>query len=114
MQQYTVRELQQHLLDSAAAGTARPLLLDVREPWEFSLAAIRVPQADTLHIPMQEVPARLAEIEAERLVVCVCHHGMRSLQVAHFLAGQGHDQVVNLQGGIDAWSEQIDPNVPRY
>lgn len=101
------------LIDTAEAEAA-PVLLDVREPWEFSLAAIRTTGADTLHIPMREIPARLAEIDPRRTVICVCHHGMRSLQVAHFLLQQGFEEVINLQGGIDAWSEQVDPNVPRY
>ena len=101
------------LIDTVEAEAA-PVLLDVREPWEFSLAAIRTAGADTLHIPMREIPARLAEIDPQRTVICVCHHGMRSLQVAHFLLQQGHEEVINLQGGIDAWSEQVDPNVPRY
>ena len=103
------------LIDTAASGH-KPLLLDVREAWEFQLASIAVAQdkAETLHIPMNEVPQRLSEIERERTIICVCHHGMRSLHVAHFLAQQGYDDVLNLQGGIDAWSLQIDPSVPRY
>ena len=60
---------------------AAPLLLDVREPWEFQLAAIRVPGTTTLHIPMAIVPLRLDEIDRERPVVCICHHGVRSAQV---------------------------------
>ncbi|MCW7538263.1 rhodanese-like domain-containing protein [Aquabacterium sp. A7-Y] len=112
MQQLSVRDTR-HLI--ATADPARPpLLLDVREPWEFSLAAIRLAAAETLHIPMQQVPARLAEIPRDRTVICVCHHGMRSLQVAHYLAAQGHDDVINLQGGIDAWSQEVDPDLPRY
>lgn len=102
-----------HLVRSTTAGQ-RPLLLDVREPWEFQQAAIRVPGADTVHIPMWEVPARLAEIDPRRTVVCICHHGARSLQVAHFLTQLGYTDVVNLQGGIDAWSREVDPLVPRY
>ncbi|WKB52577.1 rhodanese-like domain-containing protein [Eleftheria terrae] len=112
MQQLTVHDVQ-HLIANAAPAE-RPLLLDVREPWEFSLAALRLPQADTLHIPMQQLPARLAEIEPGRTVICVCHHGMRSLQVARYLEQHGHEDVINLQGGIDAWSQQVDPAVPRY
>ena len=103
-----------HRLIDAPEADAAPVLLDVREPWEVSLAAIRPARADTLHIPMREIPARLAEIDPQRTVICVCHHGMRSLQVAHFLSQQGYEEVINLQGGIDAWSEQVDPRVPRY
>ena len=112
MRQLPVRDI--HALIADAAPDRRPLLLDVREPWEFELAAIRVPQADTVLIPMGEVPARLAEIDPARTVVCICHHGMRSLRVAHFLQQQGCEDVINMHGGIDAWSQAVDPSVPRY
>ena len=91
-----------------------PLLLDVREGWEVALAAIRIVGADALHIPMHEVPARLAEIDPSRPVLCICHHGVRSSQVVAFLERAGFDDVYNLAGGIDAWSVQADPRVPRY
>ena len=91
-----------------------PLLLDVREPWEFALAAIRVEGLRTLHIPMNEIPGRLAELDAAQPVVCICHHGMRSAQVVAFLERQGFDAAYNLAGGIQAWSEQVDASVPRY
>jgi rhodanese-related sulfurtransferase len=68
----------------------------------------------TLHIPMNEVPGRLAELDAARPVVCICHHGMRSAQVVAFLERQGFDAVYNLAGGSDAWSAQVDAGVPRY
>ena len=96
------------------AADATPLLLDVREPREFALASIHVEGWTTLHIPMNEVPARLAELDPHRPVVCICHHGMRSAQVVAFLERQGFDAAYNLGGGIDAWSEQVDPNVARY
>ena len=99
--------------DTAAADAA-PLLLDVREPWEVALAAIHVEGWTTLHIPMNEIPARLAELDPNRPVVCICHHGMRSAQVVAFLERQGFDAAYNLGGGIDAWSQQVDPNVARY
>ena len=99
------------LLALAAQG---PLLLDVREAWEFAFASIRVDGLRTLHVPMNEVPARLAELNATQPVVCICHHGMRSAQVVAFLEQQGFDAAYNLTGGIDAWSQQIDAGVPRY
>lgn len=95
-----------------------PLLLDVREPWEFALAAIHLDGLRTLHIPMNEIPGRLAELEGARAdaqpVVCICHHGARSAQVVAFLERQGIEDVYNLAGGVDAWSAQVDPGVPRY
>jgi rhodanese-related sulfurtransferase len=67
-----------------------------------------------LTIPMRDVPARLAELNPDQPIACLCHHGMRSQQVANFLVQNGFDEVVNLQGGIDAWSREVDPSVPRY
>lgn len=87
-----------------------PLILDVREPEEVTLAVF--PQA--IHIPMGEVPSRLAELDPDRETVVVCHHGIRSAQVAGYLARLGFERVLNLIGGIDAWSVSVDPSVPRY
>lgn len=103
----------QRLRDFAAAEPAT-LLLDVREPWETALAAIHLPGATTLRIPMRELPARLHEIDRSQSVVCICHHGARSAQVVAFLLRQGYPRVYNLAGGVDAWSALVDPAVPRY
>jgi rhodanese-related sulfurtransferase len=97
-----------------ALAAKAPLLLDVREAWEFAFASIRIDGLRTLHMPMNEVPARLAELDAMQPVVCICHHGMRSAQVVAFLERRGFDAVYNLTGGIDAWSRQVDADVPRY
>ena len=109
MQQLPVDRLAAFCRDRPAA-----LLLDVREPWECALAPLAVDGATTLCIPMAEVPARLAEIDASRPLVCVCHHGVRSQAVATFLQRAGFDAVHNLAGGVDAWTCQVDPAVPRY
>ncbi len=97
----------------ATAGTA-PLLLDVREPWELATARLHPAGTTLLHIPMQQVPQRLAEIPTAQPVVCICHHGARSAQVVAFLLRQGLADVYNLDGGIDAWSLEVDVGVPRY
>jgi rhodanese-related sulfurtransferase len=90
----------------------KPLLLDVRQPWEHDLS--RLP--DSVLVPLPELAARAPEIRpvAGQQVVCYCHHGIRSLHAAEFLARAGLSDVVSLAGGIDAWSLQIDPSVPRY
>jgi rhodanese-related sulfurtransferase len=88
----------------------KPLLLDVREPWEWQTARIDGAQL----IPMREVPARLQELDSARDVVAICHHGGRSQQVAMFLEKNGFSKVHNLQGGVDAWSRTVDPAVPLY
>lgn len=109
MQQIAVTDVQRWLGDSRPA-----LLLDVREPWEFELAAIRVADATTLNLPMNQVPQRLAELDPAQPILCICHHGVRSAQVVAFLERSGYDSVYNLAGGIDAWSTKVDPAVPRY
>jgi len=92
------------------AGRDQPLLLDVREPWEYDKARIQ----GAILIPMRELPARIAQIDEGKEVVAICHHGGRSMQVAMFLEQQGFKRVHNLVGGIDAWSRSVDPAVPLY
>jgi rhodanese-related sulfurtransferase len=92
------------------ASREKPVLLDVREPWEFEKARI----ADAVLIPMREVPARVGDIDDDKEIVAFCHHGGRSMQVAMFLEKQGFKRVHNLVGGIDAWSRTADPSVPLY
>lgn len=95
-------------------GTPSPLLLDVREPWEVALASVRLAGLETLHLPMNDIPDRLDALDPSRTVVCLCHHGVRSAHVAAFLERHGFADVANLAGGIDAWSADVDPAVPRY
>jgi rhodanese-related sulfurtransferase len=85
-------------------------ILDVREPFEIALA----PFPGATHIPMGDIPSRLTELDPDRETVVVCHHGVRSAQVAMYLAQNGFEHVLNLSGGIDAWSEDADPSTPRY
>jgi rhodanese-related sulfurtransferase len=94
----------------AAAGTPEVTLLDVREHVELELAAV----SGARHIPMREVPARLAELDRDAPLVVMCHSGGRSRRVAEYLSSNGFQKVFNLRGGIDAWSTEIDPQVPRY
>jgi sulfur-carrier protein adenylyltransferase/sulfurtransferase len=86
------------------------LLLDVREPYERRMAVIQ----PSVHIPMEQIPARADELPRDRVVVVYCHSGSRSLMVAGFLESIGFPSVENLLGGIDAWSLEVDPTVPRY
>lgn len=107
MNQLSPLQLSAWLADPARA---KPLLLDVREPWEFQTCRI----GDALLVPMREVPARLAEIDPGAEVVVICHHGSRSQQVAFFLERQGYSRVHNLAGGVDAWARSVDPAMPVY
>ncbi len=86
------------------------VLLDVREPREIAYAAI----PGALTIPMRGVPARLNELPKDRPIAVLCHHGGRSSQVARFLLAQGFDEVVNVDGGIDAYAARVDSSIPRY
>ncbi len=87
-----------------------PLLLDVREDWEFAIASIE----DSRHIPMNNIPDRLDELDPGQETVVICHHGMRSEQVAHYLEQNGFSDVSNLSGGIDSWAREVDNSVPVY
>ena len=91
-----------------------PVLLDVREAWELQTARLDLAGATTLHMPMHTLPARLHELKRTQPVLVLCHHGARSLQCVAFLQQQGHEAAYNVAGGIDAWSREVDPAVPRY
>ncbi|WP_090141926.1 rhodanese-like domain-containing protein [Limnohabitans sp. DM1] len=97
----------------ASQQAQRPVLLDVREGWEVQTASARPEALDLVHMPMQTIPARLDELDKSRAIACLCHHGGRSMQVAAFLQQHGF-QVVNVAGGIHAWSAQVDPSIPVY
>jgi rhodanese-related sulfurtransferase len=92
------------------AGPDRPIVLDVRESWERTFACLE----PSLHIPMADVPDRLDELDRQHEIVVLCHHGRRSRQVVAFLQQSGFRRVLNLAGGIDAWSADVDPAVPVY
>jgi rhodanese-related sulfurtransferase len=86
-------------------------VLDVREPWEFEAARIEGSRL----IPMNEIPARVnQELDPEEHIVVMCHHGVRSANVAAWLQQQGFEKVQSLRGGIDRWSREIDAKVPVY
>lgn len=88
----------------------KPFLLDVREPYEFSMARIE----GAVLIPLGTLPYSLDKLDPNAEIVAYCHHGMRSADAVGFLIQQGFKNVKNLVGGIDAWSVQVDPSVPRY
>ena len=87
-----------------------PVLLDVREPWEWNLC--RLPGA--VLIPLHELPSRLEELNKDAQTVVICHHGVRSYHAARYLETAGFDDVINLSGGVAAWAEEVDPAMPRY
>jgi rhodanese-related sulfurtransferase len=106
MRHFTPSEFNNYLTSSPE----KPVLLDVREPWEFSICSL--PDAQLL--PMREIPRRLGELDREREIVVICHHGVRSLQVAYFLEHAGFNNIINLSGGMAAWAREVDPTTPTY
>lgn len=107
MQHITAPELADWLNDP---GRAQPFLLDVRENWEFETCHI----AGSTLMPMQTIPARIDDLDEDAAIVCICHHGARSLNVAAFLEHHGFSKVSNLTGGIHAWAVQVDSSMPKY
>ena len=106
----SVRQISATALRDKLQNNPRPFLLDVREPHEFRYARI---EGSTL-VPLNQIPERLQELDRSREIVVICHHGVRSQQAAFFLEHQGFERILNLTGGIDAWSRECDPSVPRY
>ena len=115
MEHLTPQQVASWLADD---GRAAPLLLDVREPWEFDRAKI----AGAMLFPMSALVSHIGELEAlqksadgqTQSIVCICHHGARSMQVATFLESRGFESVINMTGGIHGWSQQVDPAVSTY
>jgi rhodanese-related sulfurtransferase len=104
----TTRDLKQLL---TSTSPEKPVILDVREPWEFQVARI---EGSTL-MPMGDVPSRaFQELDPKAHIVTVCHHGVRSMNVAVWLRNQGFENAQSLRGGIDAWSAEVDPALSRY
>lgn len=106
MQEMTVEELKARLENNPA----KPVLLDVREPWEFAVCHINGSRL----VPMREIPGKVEELDSENDIIVICHTGMRSRQVCYFLENAGFSNVYNLSGGVHAWATKIDPNMPTY
>lgn len=106
------RDLAQWLTDASPHG--KPVVLDVREPYELQTASVKVNGFSLVAIPMGVIPPRLSELDPQQPIACLCHHGGRSMQVAHFLKSRGFAHVANIAGGINAWSAELDPTIPRY
>jgi rhodanese-related sulfurtransferase len=106
VREFTATELQAYL----QSAQQPPLLLDVREPWEFDVAHIE----GALLMPMRSVAERSAELNAEQEIVVICHHGIRSRMIGRFLESQGFSRIINLSGGVNAWAHEVDRRMPTY
>jgi len=92
------------------AAREKPVLLDVRGPWEFETCHID----DALTMPMNTIPGKLSELIAAQPIVCICHHGARSMQAALYLERNDFTQIRNLTGGVHDWAQQVDGTMPSY
>jgi len=106
----TIKQLSPTELNNRIQQGDNIFLLDVREPHEFKYANI----ANSVLIPLNQIPQRLAELDQQQEIVVICHHGMRSQQAANYLERSGFKTIANLKGGIDAWSLECDSSVARY
>ena len=104
MEDFSAIELDEYLEDN------QPLLLDVREQWEFDICQIK----GAILMPIGEITKSYVNLHKDSKIALYCHSGIRSMHVADFLLSQGFESLANLQGGIDAWAQEIDTTVERY
>ena len=104
MRRMTASQLAEHLED------ANPLLLDVREPWEFEICHI----VGSINLPMAQIPQNLHRFQDTAEIVVICHHGIRSQHVIQFMQQLNGSTLINLEGGVEAWAREVDPDMPVY
>ncbi len=105
MQQLTAEQLKEYIDNDTSL-----VLLDVRDTWEYEICHIN----SSINIAMTDIPLTLQEIDSEKTIVVICHHGMRSFQVAQYLESEGFNDIMNLEGGIASWATTIDQSMPQY
>lgn len=86
------------------------LLLDIRETWEYELCQLK----NSINIPMSIITEKISALDQTKETLVICHHGMRSRQVGQYLENVGFNDVINLDGGLDAWAKTVDPEMPQY
>jgi len=104
MRRMSATQLATHLADAA------PLLLDVREPWEFDICHIE----GSINLPMAQIPQNMGRFQDSEEIVVICHHGIRSQHVIRFMQQQCGQELINLDGGVDAWAREVDADMPVY
>lgn len=104
MREFSPAQLKTHL------QTAQPLLLDVREPWEFDICHIEGSRL----MPMGRVSVDYHELDPGQEIVMICHHGIRSRQIGYYLESRGFDRIINLSTGVEGWAHDVDPAMPVY
>jgi len=106
MRRFTAKDLSEYL----QSCDSPPLLLDVREPWEYEKCHLEGSEL----VPMRQIPMAAEDLDPDKETVVICHHGIRSRQVAFYLEQQGFKDVINLEGGVEAWAQDIDPTMNQY
>jgi rhodanese-related sulfurtransferase len=106
MREFEAEELKDYL----ESAEERPLLLDVRQPWEYEICKLN----DSVLIPMSTIPANLEQLDKDRETVVICHHGVRSRRVAFYLEQAGFSNIINLRGGLDGWARRVDVDMATY
>ena len=106
MLEMNVREVHDYLLST----NTKPVLLDVRENWEYDICHIE----GSMLIPMQTIPQQLEQLDPQQETIVICHHGVRSRMVGQFLEQADFKNIINLSGGVNAWAQQVDPDMPSY
>ena len=100
----------QQIYEYLQKSDKKPLLLDVREPWEYEICHIQ----DSELIPMQTIPTHLNQLRQDQEIIVICHHGVRSRMVGQFLEQAEFKNIINLSGGVMAWAQDVDQNMPTY
>ena len=106
MQHFTPKQLQDYL----AQADTQPLLLDVRERWEFEYCSIK----DSILIPMGQLPSKIDTLDPLRDTIMICHHGIRSRQMGYYMEQAGFKSIINLEGGVERWAEDVETDMKRY
>ena len=110
MRHFTAAEMHAYLQSVSETKSTAPLLLDVREPWEFEHCHIE----NSKLVPMRQIHDYIPEMEPTQEIIVICHHGIRSRQVAKYLESLGFTNLINLTGGVEAWADQVEPGMKRY
>jgi rhodanese-related sulfurtransferase len=113
MRHFSPLQLKEYL-SSLSNNDDQPLLLDVREQWEFDYCNIE----GSVLIPMGELAAELDsftdEYDYDREIIMICHHGIRSRQMGYYMEQTGYKNIINLDGGVEQWAEDVDKTMKRY
>ena len=111
MREFNAQQLKAYLETcQSQSDNQQPLLLDVRQPWEYDVCKID----DSLLVPMSQIPAKVESLDLDRETIVICHHGIRSRSVGRYLEQNGFNNIINLSGGVDQWAKTVDQTMATY